>query len=221
MNTSLWIARMPGHCATISSIHIWKMSWLILSPNGTRRKRYLPRCVLNIVSSDALSVRCIPKNALLPSTFENLVALVSMCAISPRVGTLWCSRMIALFRSFRSRQILNLPLVFLGMSASLPMVSVLSVSLWYLGGPSRSALFDLRFVLDWHLASSMLYWWYARVGFDVIFTWHVTYLIKRVRIQGLQVPGAINLNATWLHIDWVELWHLYWGLCWLFFWSLP
>ena len=105
---------MPGHYATMSSICIWKMSWLILSPNGTQRKWYLPRCMLNIVSRDALLVRCILKNALLLSTFENLVAPVSMCVISLRVGALWFSHMIALFRSFGSRQILNLPLVFFG-----------------------------------------------------------------------------------------------------------
>ena len=57
---------------------------------------------------------CIPKNALLPSTFENLVAPVSTCAISSRVGALWFPCMIASFRSFRSRQILNLPLDFFG-----------------------------------------------------------------------------------------------------------
>ena len=59
-------------------------------------------------------VRCILKNALLLSTFENLVAPVSTCAISLRVSALWCSHMIALFRSFGSRQILNLPLGFFG-----------------------------------------------------------------------------------------------------------
>ena len=64
--------------------------------------------------SDACSVRCILKNALFPSTFENFVAPVSMCAISLRVGALWFSRMIVLFRSFGSRQILNLPLGFFG-----------------------------------------------------------------------------------------------------------
>ena len=90
------------------------MSWLILSPNRSLRKWYLLRCVLNVVSSDALSVRCIPKNALLPSTLKNLVALVSTCVISLRVGALWFSCMIALFRFFRSRQILNLPLGFFG-----------------------------------------------------------------------------------------------------------
>ena len=56
--------------------------------------------------------------------------------------------------------------------------------------------FDLRFVLDWHLASSVLHWWYTGVGFDVISARHVTYSIERVRKQGLQVPGTINLNAT-------------------------
>ena len=61
-NMSLWIANTPGHCATMSSILIWKISWLILSLNGTLRNLYLPKCVLNIVSSDASFVRCIPKN---------------------------------------------------------------------------------------------------------------------------------------------------------------
>ena len=36
------------------------------------------------------------------------------CTISLRVRALWCSRMIALLRSFGSRQILNLPLGFFG-----------------------------------------------------------------------------------------------------------
>ena len=205
MNMSLWIARTPGHWATMSSIHIWKMSWLILSPNGTQRKQYLPRCVLNVVSSDAFSVRCIPKNALLPSTFKNLVAPVSMCAISSRVGALWCSHMIALFRSFRSRQILNLMLGFFQVhQQAYPWCWFCLFCYDSLVDHPVQLFFDLCFVLDWYLASSVLYWWYARVGFDVIFAWHVTYLIKRVRIQGLQVPGAINLNATWLHVDWVE-----------------
>ena len=52
------------------------------------------------------------EKCLVASTFENLVAPVSMCAISSRVGALWFSHMIALFRSFGSRQILNLPLGF-------------------------------------------------------------------------------------------------------------
>ena len=61
INMSSWIASTPGHCATMSSIHIWKMSWLILSPNGTCRNLYLPRCVLNVVNNDASSVRCIQR----------------------------------------------------------------------------------------------------------------------------------------------------------------
>ena len=64
--------------------------------------------------------------------------------------------------------------------------------------------FDLYFVLDWHLTSSVLHWWYTGVGFDVVSAGHVTYAIKRVGKQGLQVPGAINLNATWLHVYQVE-----------------
>ena len=98
----------------MSSILIWKISCEILSPKGTRRNLYLPRWVLNIVRSEASSVRCIPKKALLPYTLENLVAPVKKWAISSRVGALWFSWMIALFKSLGSRHILNLPFAFLG-----------------------------------------------------------------------------------------------------------
>ena len=114
MNTSLCMANTPGHWATMSSILIQKISWLILSPNGTWRNLYLPMCVLNVVRSEAASVRCILKKALLPSTLENLVAPVSTWAISSRVGALWFLWMMALFKSFGLRHILNLPFAFLG-----------------------------------------------------------------------------------------------------------
>ena len=114
MNMSSCIVSTPGRCVTMSSIHIWKMSWLIFSPNGTHRKQYLPRCVLNIVSSDACLVRCIPKNVLFPSTFENLIAPVSAWAISSSVGALWFSLIMALLRSLGLRQILSLPFGFFG-----------------------------------------------------------------------------------------------------------
>ena len=91
-----------------------RLHWLILSLNGTHKNLYLPRCVLNVVNSDASFVRCIPKNALLPSTLENLAAPVRTCAISSRVGVLWFSRIMALFMSFGSRQIFNLLFAFLG-----------------------------------------------------------------------------------------------------------
>ena len=114
MNTSSWMANTLGHWATMLSILIWKISCDILSPKGTFRNLYLPRWVLNIVRSEASSVRCIPKKALLPSTFKNLVAPVRTWAISSRVGALWFSQMIALFKSLGSRHILNLPFAFLG-----------------------------------------------------------------------------------------------------------
>ena len=113
MNTSSWMANTLGHWPTMSSILIWKISCDILSPKGTHRNVYLPRWVLNIVRSEASSERCIPK-ALLLSTLENLVAPVRTWAISSRVGTLWFSWMIALFKSLGSRHILNLPFAFLG-----------------------------------------------------------------------------------------------------------
>ena len=98
----------------MSSILIWKISWDIFSPKGTHKNRYLLRWVLNVVRSDASSVRCILKKALLPSTFENLVAPVRTWAISSRVGALWFSWMMALFRSLGSRHILSLPFAFFG-----------------------------------------------------------------------------------------------------------
>ena len=54
------------------------------------------------------------KNALLPSTFKNIVAPVRMCAISSSVGALWFSLIMALFKSLGSRHILSLPFGFLG-----------------------------------------------------------------------------------------------------------
>ena len=114
MNTSLCMASTPGPWATMSSILIWKISWLILSPNGTHKYLYLPRCVLNVMRSEASSVRCIPKKALLLSTLENLVAPVRTWAISSRVGALWFSQMMVLFKSFGLRYILNLQFTFLG-----------------------------------------------------------------------------------------------------------
>ena len=114
MNTLSCMANTPGHWATMSSILIWKMSWDIFSLKGTRKNRYLPRWVLNVVRSDASSVRCILKKALLPSTLENLVAPVRMCAISLRLGALWFSWMMTLFRSLGSRHILSLPFAFFG-----------------------------------------------------------------------------------------------------------
>ena len=66
------------------------------------------------IRSDASSVRCIPMKALLLLTFENLVAPVRTWAISSRVGALWFSQTIALFRSLGSRQILSLPFAFFG-----------------------------------------------------------------------------------------------------------
>ena len=114
MNMSSCMANTPGHWATMSSILIWKISWDIFSLKGTRKNLYLLRWVLNVVRSDASSVRCILKKALLTSTFENLVAPMRTWAISSRVGALWFSRMIALFRSLGSRQILSLPFTFFG-----------------------------------------------------------------------------------------------------------
>ena len=98
----------------MSSILIWKMSCDIFSPKGTHKNLYLPRWVLNVMRSDASSVRCILKKALLLSTLENLVAPVMTWAISLRVGALWFSWMIALFRSLGSRHILSLPFALFG-----------------------------------------------------------------------------------------------------------
>ena len=54
------------------------------------------------------------KHALFPFTFENLIAPVNMWAISSSVSALWFSRIMALLRSFGSRQILSLRFGFFG-----------------------------------------------------------------------------------------------------------
>ena len=138
----------------MSSIHIWKMSWLILSPNGTWRNLYLLRCVLNVMRSEDASIRCIPKNALLPSTLENFVAPVRTWAISLRVGALWFSWMMALFKSFGLRHILNLPFVFLGYVRELThgVGSVCFVMIpWHTISPSSFSISSLYSMGTFHL----------------------------------------------------------------------
>ena len=211
-----------GHCATMSFIHIWNMSWLIFSPNGMHRKWYLPRCVLNIVSNDTSLVRCILKNALLLSTFENCVAPVSTWAISSSVGALWFSLIMTLLRSFGSRHILSLPFGFFGYISKLTH-GVSSILFHYdsLADHLVQFVFDFCLVLNWYFASPMLYRWYLRINFDVILTWHVANSVKTFGIQGLQVCGTINLCTTWFHIDWVEPGCSLWNHCWLFLWLVP
>ena len=209
MNTSLCIANTPGHCATMSSILIWKMSWLILSPNGTCRNLYLPRCVLNVARSEAAFVRCIPKNALLPSTLKNLVAPVSTWAISSRVGALWFSQMMALFKSFGSRQILNLLFAFLGYvrelthgvgSVCLVMIPRCTIS------PSSFSI-SLYSMGTFHLLCCIG----RTVGcFDVILSRHVTYAVKAVREQCLKIPGTVDGWRSRIHLDWVESRSFWW-----------
>ena len=131
------------------------MSWLILRPNGTWRNRYLPRCMLNVVSKDACSVRCIPENALFPSTLENVVAPVNSWAISSRVSALWFSLMIALFRSFGSRQILNLLLGFFQICQwAYPWCQLCLFCNDSLLDHVIQLFLNLSFVFDGHLAST-------------------------------------------------------------------
>ena len=157
MNTSLCMANTLGHWATMSSILIWKMSWDIFSLKGTCKNRYLLRWVLNVVRSDASSDRCILKKALLPSTLENLVASMRTWAISSRVGALWFSWMMALFRSLGSRHILSLSFAFFGYVkllthgvGSVCLVMILCQTI------SVNILLNLLLVLDGHLPSAVL-----------------------------------------------------------------
>ena len=152
---------------------------------------YLPRCVLNVVRSEAASIRCIPKKALLPSTLENLVAPVSTWAISSRVGALWFSQMMALLKSFGLRHTLNLPFAFLGYVRELThgVGSVCLVMIpWCTSSPSF--FFNLLLVLDGNFLSSVLYWKDCRVCLNVIISWHVTYAVKAVGEQHLKTPGT-------------------------------
>ena len=143
---------MPGHCAMMSSIHIWKMSWLILSPNGTQRKWYLPRCVLNVVSKDAFSVRCIRKMPCFHLPLR-IWLLRWVRVLFPRESVLYgalvwllCWDPSDLDKSSTCRW------VSLDTLMSLPMVLVLSVLLWCLGGPFRSAPFRSLLCARWALS---------------------------------------------------------------------
>ena len=200
MNTSSCMASTAGNWATMSSILIWKISWLILSPNGTQRNLYLPRCVLNVVRSEASSVKCIPKKALLLSTLENLVAPVSTWAIPSRVGALWFSQMTALFESFGLRHILNLPFAFLGY------VRELTHGDDFLIYHLFQLFLNLLLVLDGNFLSSVLDWKNCRVCFDIILSWNVTYAVEAVGEQCLKIPGTAGGCRSKCHVDGVESW---------------
>ena len=215
MNTSLCMANTPGHWATMSSILIWTISWLILSPNGTWRNLYLLRCVLNVMRSEAASVRCIPKKALLPSTLENLVASVSTWAISSRVGALWFSRMIALFKSFGLRHILNLPFAFLGVCERADPWCGLSL----FGDDSLTYHLSQLFFISslYSMGTFHLLCCTGRTVGSVLMSYSPDMSPMQSKMLGeqhLKIPGTVNGCRSRLHIDGVESQSFWWWTTW-------
>ena len=218
MNTSSWMANTLGHWATMSSILIWKISCDILSPKETRRNLYLLRWVLNIVRSEASSVRCIPKKVLLPSTLENLVAPVRTWATSLRVVALWFSWMIALFKSLGLRHILNLLFAFLGyvrlLTYGVGLVCLVMIPCQTISANS----FLISLCTQWELSIFC-----AGTGGtvrSVLMSYSPCMSMmqsKAVGEQCLKIPGTVDGHWTWLHIDGIELWSWRrWTTGWLF-----
>ena len=212
MNTSSWIASTPGHCATMSSICIWKMSWLILSQNRTHRNRYLSRCVLNVVSSDVCSVRCIPKNAFFPSTLENFVAPDNY------VDNLFRSWCFMVFSEYCFVQILWVEtnsqltvVVSLDTSMRLPMVLALFILQVFLDQPCHSTLSRFQLCTGWAPCIFCAGW----VVLVDQFEHHIHLTCYRFWSKESWDTGFASplccwcLNATWLHIDRVEPGSLY------------
>ena len=205
MNTLSCMANTPGHCATVSSILIWKMSWLILSPNGTCRNLYLPRCVLNVMRSDSCLRQVHPKECFVAVHFGEF------CCSCENMGYLlkgWC---LVVLMDDGFIQVLwveaypQLAICLLGVCERADPWCGLSLfgddSLMY----HLSQLFlDLLLVLDGNFPSSVLYWKDCRVCLDVIFSWHVTYAVEAVREQCLKIPGTVDGCRSRFHVDGVE-----------------
>ena len=177
----------------------------MFSPNGTWRNLYLSWCVLNVIRSEAASIRCIQKNALLPSTFGEF------CCYCENMGYLlkgWC---IVVITDDGFIQVLwveaypQLAICLLGVCERADPWCGLSLfcddSLMY----HLSQLFlNLLLVLDWSFPSSVLYWKDCRVCLDVIFSRHATYAVKAVGEQCLKIPGPVDGCRSRFHIDGVE-----------------
>ena len=96
----------------ISSIRCWKMSWLILRPNGRRVKQYRPTGVLNVVRSWHSSAIGTLQYPAFASSLLKIVAPWKLGFISSRVGILCGHLLMALFRCLGSRHIQMLPSFF-------------------------------------------------------------------------------------------------------------
>ena len=76
----------------------------MFNSNGMCRKQYVTSCVLKVVRYKLPSLSWLFQKPSVTLSLENIVAPLSKCDILSRVGALWCSLMIASFKSQGSRQ---------------------------------------------------------------------------------------------------------------------
>ena len=96
----------------ISAMRLSKTLEAQCTPKGNLLNLYLPNSVLNESRFDDSLSRAISQYPELASILENLVAPAIIDIISSGVGSWVNSRLIALFKSFGSRQIRMLPSLF-------------------------------------------------------------------------------------------------------------
>ena len=208
------MASTPRHWATMSSILIWKISWLIVSPKGTCRKSVPSEVGVECCEEWSFFCQVHPKECFVVVYFgkfcgscENMGYLLKVLCVSHG----WWLCLYPLGQGKFST--CHLPSW--GMWESWPLGWAQSVWWWFLDEPSLPLFLDLL-VLDGNFPSSVLNWRDCRVCLDVILPWYVSDAVKTVGKHCLKIPGTINGCRTWLHLDGVESrsfgWWMTWGL---------
>ena len=102
----------PLHSLRIWSIFFWKMSWEQTRPKGSRRKQYLPKGLLKVMSKLESWLRMIDQYPWWASNLVKKWECANLWATSSMVGILWWSWQMASLRSWGSRHRCSSPFAF-------------------------------------------------------------------------------------------------------------
>ena len=95
------------------SIVLWNTSGANEIPKGSRRKKYRPNGVMNVVSFAVASSSGSCQKPDVASSFMKTVEPLSLCMTSSRVGSMYLSLFTARFSFFRSTQMRTPPPFFI------------------------------------------------------------------------------------------------------------
>ena len=189
----------------MSSILIWKTSWLILSPNRYMEKSLPAKVCVEFCEEWSCLCQVHSKESLVAVHFGEFGC---SCEYMGYLLKGWC---LVVLTDDGFVQVLwveaypQLAICLLGACERADPWCGLSLfgddSLMH--HLSQLFLYDLL-VLDGNFLSSLLFWKDCRVFLDVIFSWHVTYTVVAVGEQWLKIPGTVDGCRSGIHIDRVE-----------------